>query len=254
MTDDMTFKSAQEWAEGDGDCMRAAADLMMRSKHGFFPGGKWKVDGEPFLVHALVWGRGPASGHRFPHAWVEVGDVVHDNSSGSERQLPKMIYYAIGNINPDERGAYARYSYDQMRRKLMSEGHYGPWDLDSDLGRQPEQDEYEDDDEDGEEKTAARGAKLGDFVKLKVGMEDADFWIVRRGTPEKVGTPVREWGPELIGVKVERTDLLLPDYLFYMMMHIAGTGYFRRLATGSTGLVNIRISDVGDLPMGGGAA
>lgn len=249
MHEEDIFRTAQAWAEGDGDCMRAAADLMMRSRHGFLPGGKWESGGEPFLVHALVWGRGPASGHRFPHAWVEVGDVVHDNSSGSNRQLPKFLYYAIGNINPDEEGAYARYSYDQMRRKLMSEGNYGPWDLDSDLGRQPDRDDGEEEDEDGE-KTAARGAKLGDLVTLKVGMRDADFWIVRRGSPDKVGTPVREWGPELIGVKVERTDLLLPDYLFYMIMHIAGTGHFRSVATGSTGLVNIRVSDVAEIPIG----
>jgi len=112
------------------------------------------------------------------------------------------------------------------------------------------------------EKTAARGAgaareagsgdhlTLGDLVTLKVGMKDADFWIIRRGSPDRVGTPVRDWGPELIGVKVERTDLLLPDYLFHMIMHIANTGYFRRFSTGTAGIKHITISDVANIPIG----
>ena len=248
------WKTAQEWAEGDGDCMKSAADLMMRSKHGFLPGGKWDAGGEPFLVHALVWGRGNASGHRFPHAWVEVGDTVHDNSSGVDRKLPKMIYYAIGNINPEEKGAYARYSFDQMRKKLTSTGHYGPWDLDKELGRTPDDDFstwiHDEPDPRDRRKESSAGRTLGDFVSLEVGMEEADFWIVRRGTPEAVGRPVREFNPEHIGVKVTATDFLNPRYLFYMIEHVANTGYFARLARGSTRLVNIRKSDVADLKVG----
>ena len=100
------------------------------------------------------------------------------------------------------------------------------------------------------QKVAAEGRKLGDFVELKVGMQDADFWVVRRGTEDSVGVPVREWGPELIGVKVVRTDVLLPDFLFYMLTHIADTGYFRKRARGSTRLVSIRVADIRDIPLG----
>lgn len=68
---------------------------------------------------------------------------------------------------------------------------------------------------------------------------------------EKVGSPTRTMNPEHIGVKVTGRDVILPDYLFYMMMHIHGTGYFRRIARGTTALVSIRASDVAGIKVGG---
>jgi hypothetical protein len=132
------FKRAQAWTEGDGDCMQSSANLMMRWKYGFMPGGKWDAGGEPFLVHALVHGRGQASGHRFPHAWVEVGEIVHDYSNGVERKLPKEIYYIIGGIDQSDPRSYRKYSFEEMRKKLLSESNYGPWDLDESLEEKPE--------------------------------------------------------------------------------------------------------------------
>jgi hypothetical protein len=99
-------------------------------------------------------------------------------------------------------------------------------------------------------KESSADGKLGEFVFLGVGMKEADFWIVRRGTPEAVGRPVREFNPEHIGVKVTETDVLNPRYLFYMIEHVANTGYFARLARGATRLVSIRKSDVADLKVG----
>ena len=99
-------------------------------------------------------------------------------------------------------------------------------------------------------KESSADRKLGEFVFLGVGMKEADFWIVRRGTPEAVGCPVREFKPEHIGVKVTATDVLNSHYLFYMMEAVANTGYFARLARGSTRLVSIRKSDVADLKVG----
>ncbi|QIQ74829.1 hypothetical protein HBB04_05252 (plasmid) [Pseudomonas coronafaciens] len=43
---------------------------------------------------------------------------------------------------------------------------------------------------------------------------------------------------------VDRTDIVLPDYLFYALMHAHQQGYWERLATGTLNLVNIRVSDV----------
>jgi hypothetical protein len=257
---------------GDGDCMQAAAQLMMRWKHSFWEGGRWDPGGTPTLVHALVWGKGPASGYRFPHAWVEVSDTVYDNSGGKERKVNKVLYYLLGAVTPEEEGAYQRYSYRQMADKLMASGHYGPWDLDDGLERQPSseeddsgeydlwpEDELDGDDEGGDRDgsggerfkgAGSGGMTLGDLIDMKVGMEGADFWMVRRGTPDEVGRPVREWGPERVGVKVVRTDILLPSYLFYVLEHIHGSGYFRGLARGSTRLVGIRLSDIAEIKVG----
>ena len=86
--------------------------------------------------------------------------------------------------------------------------------------------------------------KLQDVATISTNMKDADFWIVRRGSLKTVGKPLREFNPEHIGIKVLRTDLLLPDYLFYCMMHLHSSQQWEPLATGSLSLVNIRVSDV----------
>ena len=118
--------------DGDGDCMSAAANLMMCFYTDFF-GKRIKSVGSPVLVHALVHGQGTVKGLRFPHAWVEDGNTVIDQSNGRDIRMDKRIYYAIGGIKPNEKGAYVKYSYSEMKKKLISTGHYGPWDLDESL-------------------------------------------------------------------------------------------------------------------------
>lgn len=97
----------------------------------------------------------------------------------------------------------------------------------------------------------AAPTRLGDIARIRVGIEDADFWVVRRGSADKVGMPVREYNPQHIGIKVERTDILLPDFLFYSLMHLHSTGAFKQVAHGTTRLVNIRIGDIANIPLGG---
>lgn len=74
--------------------------------------------------------------------------------------------------------------------------------------------------------------------------QEADFWITRRGSLKTCGKPTRQYNPEHIGVKVERTDLLLPDYLFLCFEWLHSQGIWEPLATGTLELVNIRVSDV----------
>lgn len=79
-----------------------------------------------------------------------------------------------------------------------------------------------------------------ELCTVKTRFDDADFWIVRRGSREKVGMPTREYNPEHYGVRVDRTDLLLPDYLFYLFQYLWSRGFFAQMATGTLSLVNIR--------------
>ena len=96
------------------------------------------------------------------------------------------------------------------------------------------------------------GNRLGDLIEAKIGLEDADFYIVRRGTPDAVGRPTKDYNPEHIGIRVTRTDVLLPQYLFYLMQHLHGQGHFRRVAKGTTALVGIRVGDITHIQLGGG--
>jgi len=86
--------------------------------------------------------------------------------------------------------------------------------------------------------------RLSDVATIQVNFPEAHFWLVRRGTVERCGEPERVFNPEHIGILVNRTEILLPDYLYYVLKHVHQCRYWQRLATGTLSLVNIRVSDV----------
>jgi hypothetical protein len=86
--------------------------------------------------------------------------------------------------------------------------------------------------------------KLSDVATVKTNFPDAHFWIIRRGALSQCGKPVREFNVEHIGIKIERTDILLPDYLYYALMKIHGDGSWKAVATGTLELVNIQVQDI----------
>ncbi|WP_337049987.1 hypothetical protein [Serratia fonticola] len=86
--------------------------------------------------------------------------------------------------------------------------------------------------------------KLNDVATVKTNFPEADFWLVRRGSLKTCGQPTYQFNPEHIGIRVERTDILVPAYLFYCMEYLHKQQYWEVLATGSLTLVNIRVSDV----------
>jgi len=91
---------------------------------------------------------------------------------------------------------------------------------------------------------AGSSIRLGDLAEIKTNFEDADFWVWRRNTLERVGEPTKVFNPQHIGIKVQRTDILLPDYLYYLMQYLHTKGHFKKAATGSTNLVNITTNDI----------
>lgn len=91
---------------------------------------------------------------------------------------------------------------------------------------------------------------LGDLCEFKTDFPEADFWIVRKGSETTVGMPVKEYDKERIGVKVTRRDILEPNYLYYVFMHLQQSGKFIPLAHGTLKLKNIRISDIKNIPVG----
>ncbi len=91
--------------------------------------------------------------------------------------------------------------------------------------------------------------KLCELVTIKTNFPEADFWLVRRGSKERCGEPSRLFNPEHIGIKVDQTKVLLPDYLFYVFVSIHHQKHWERLATGTLNLVNIRVSDVRNIEL-----
>lgn len=86
--------------------------------------------------------------------------------------------------------------------------------------------------------------RLSDVADIGVNQPESDFWLIRRGSEKEVGRPVDEYDPERIGVRVTRTDILLPRYLFYIFVDLHARGYWAPRARGTTRLVSIRVEDV----------
>lgn len=93
--------------------------------------------------------------------------------------------------------------------------------------------------------------KLKDYCKVKTNMQDADFWLVRSHSSDKVGMPTKVFSKDYIGVKVIETDVLSKDYLFYMMMMFYSVGTFKKWAKGTLGLKHIDVKDVEQITIGG---
>ncbi len=81
--------------------------------------------------------------------------------------------------------------------------------------------------------------KLKNLATIKTNLETADFWIIRKGSVEAIGKPVREFYREHIGIRVFRTEILVPDYLFYTMEMLHNDGMYKPIARGTLTLVHI---------------
>ena len=102
-----------------GDCYQAAGRLMM----------EWS-NPKSILVHGMVNGQGALEGKRFGHAWVEKGDIVYDYSNGKKLDLPKRVYYAMGNIKEEDNKYY---KWRESLKWMVDEGHWGPWEMSGDV-------------------------------------------------------------------------------------------------------------------------
>jgi hypothetical protein len=123
---------------GGGDCYEAHANFLadLRIRGDTEELSKWT------LVHGIPLGQGPIAGLRFIHCWLETdgqlssqgdhtipgsGQTVVDLSNGRNIRMPRMIYYSVGNIDPDE---CVYYTPDEAMERMIEEGIYGPWDID----------------------------------------------------------------------------------------------------------------------------
>ena len=82
---------------------------------------------------------------------------------------------------------------------------------------------------------------IGDFCEFKTKFENADFWLIRKGSEKTVGKPTKVYSPEHIGVKVTATNSLDPSYLYYVFMHLHQSGKFVAMSNGTLEIKNIKI-------------
>lgn len=94
------------------------------------------------------------------------------------------------------------------------------------------------------------GMRLKDLAKIAIDMEDADFYIKRRGSIDTVGQVSKKYDPYAIGVKIQRTDVINPDFLYYWFMNLHNQGHWKGVAKGTTNLVNITMDDIRNIKFG----
>jgi len=92
-------------------------------------------------------------------------------------------------------------------------------------------------------------AKIKDLCKVKTNYPDADFWIQRKGDVDKVGKPTKEYSPSHIGIKVDNTDVLVPDFLYYVFENLYLSGAFRSQSKGILNLQHITVDDIKNIPV-----
>lgn len=104
-----------------GDCFDSAFDFMTDNM--------WGNEYQNLkLVHNFVSGQGDLSGYRYTHAWVEDDDNVYDYSNGKTNKIPKILYYGIGNIFPEDGKYYGKNEVSKMISKYQTKG---PWEIEN---------------------------------------------------------------------------------------------------------------------------
>jgi hypothetical protein len=80
------------------------------------------------LVHGVVTGQGPIAGVRMAHAWVEIGDLVFDTSTGVPVVMRREGYYELGEVRAEQ---CRRYTPAEARAHALRTRHFGPWHADA---------------------------------------------------------------------------------------------------------------------------
>lgn len=90
--------------------------------------------------------------------------------------------------------------------------------------------------------------KVKHVALVKVNLLEASFWLIRKGTIQQVGKPVKTFDPDRIGVLVV-SENINPQYYFHVFQYWHQAGVFSQMAHGTLELKHIRVSDVKELPM-----
>ena len=101
-----------------GDCYQANGSQILNQN--FVGKGKKLI-----LVHGIALLQ--TDGEPFGHCWLEDGSKVYDYSNGKNLEIPKKVYYQLGGI-PVEGYKNYKYTFEEVRKKVVKTGHWGPWD------------------------------------------------------------------------------------------------------------------------------
>ena len=101
-----------------GDCYMANGRIVM-GKMSAPDAKKW------ILCHGV--GILQSDGKPFGHAWVENGSRCIDKSNDNDINLPKKLFYQLGNF-PVKGYKIYKYTPEQTGLAMVRNNHWGPWD------------------------------------------------------------------------------------------------------------------------------
>lgn len=134
--------------EGTGNCYEAAVHTIADILDPTMDDEAYEREKARYqVVHGVVLGRGELEGVRFDHAWVERTDeppdmsgldpdqaemfresfswvTVIDRSNGMEVELPREVYYALGDVDQE---TVRRFTWDEAVDQMAESRVYGPW-------------------------------------------------------------------------------------------------------------------------------
>ena len=91
--------------------------------------------------------------------------------------------------------------------------------------------------------------KLGDLARIEQGLKAADFWMLGNVDIEMVGKPVSEHSPHNLGIRIEKTDVLIPQYLIAIINNLWEQGIFRDFAQGAGDSFYVPAEAMQSMPM-----
>jgi len=93
--------------------------------------------------------------------------------------------------------------------------------------------------------------QLKQIMEIRTNFEDADFWLVRKGSENMVGKPTKEFSMEHIGPKLNNAGQSIadPQFLYYYFMFLHGQGIWSKLSKGMGRLRHLSVSDVKSFSM-----
>lgn len=106
-----------------------------------------------------------------------------------------------------------------------------------------------------EKMAQSKDRTLGYLIDVGQNLENPDFYFRRQGSPGSIGKVVKTledktdswWG---IKVKEEKREIILPDYLYYVLMGLHSRKFWEGIARGTIDLQSIRLQDLTSIPIG----
>lgn len=190
------------------------------------PGGAWPHQANPFSEHGQILQR-RLEGHYSPMAWPRPPKWEGDGTPASVGNMKRLP------------GPPANDADIGLVKFNAETGNKVPGIVVGE-GLRPQKK--------GSDQHLGFGPSLGAHTDVRTNFPEADFWITRRGSADKLGSVSTEFNPESFGV-LNRNHTIDPQYLRYALEHIYNQGWYKGRGHGTTNLQNIRLEDVRSIPI-----